>query len=692
MELVWEHEFKAEISAAIGVTRYARETLVLGDKRGFLICVDVEGDAPVWAVGHGHRDAVLSLAFDPIHDRFASTGRDRLIQVWSAAAQELVPAAPEGVTANEVLAFFDDPPVLENAKPEEASEVTVDDVMGFFSVAYDNENDDAEADPKPKAVSVAPPVLAVVATFSGVEGWPIAAQFSHDGLRLATGGMDNAVYLWDLVEFAPIASQFSHFGWVVDLEFSPDDRLLVSASWDNSVGLFNALDLTPQVALQGHGDYVSDLMFVGDDLVSASYDKTLGVWDWKGPSLKRLIRKHTDWVQAVGPWEDGCVTISSDGTSRFWTKDWECKLVVGESLSAGFELGAPVEFSEWVTAGQLTARPEAEAYSPAPRFRDLRSTGFNEQVNRGAMALLDSALTPSKSQVPAPTRAPVNTGEFAAVPMPKPAAEARPDAPLQGAAHPVKLNLAALTLAKPKGLALPPPDAVASKAPEVAAEPVMAPNPEPKPVVPTPEPVAEQAPAPTAEPEPAPAVEPEPTPAAEPESAPAVEPEPAPAVEPEPAPAPEPVAEQGPAPEPEPQPMPAMEPEPAPQPEPTPEVEPERAPEAVQADVAHEPEHDVSDDSLRSTAGHACGRLRAKRLMQRSCVPLAAPVAAEAIPTVAKRPEILDDEDAEELAQSLEQAVNESSFHARSTPLGVRFRFDEVATFTVLKPFERIKT
>jgi hypothetical protein len=207
-----------------------------------------------------------------------------------------------------------------------------------------------------------------------------------------TGGMDNGVYLWDLSTRTLISAQFAHFGWVVDVEFSPDDSLIVSASWDNTIGMFDGHTLEARVCLEFHKDYVSDLQFIGSEtLVSAGYDRQLGFWNWRGPELEKGLIAHADWIEALSPFGQGVLSVSSDGTMRTWSLSAEPIKHFGTDTSAGIELGDAVTFDEYVDAPKREWA-SAEAAKPSVSYRDLRTSGFSQTRSGTALSMLESAV------------------------------------------------------------------------------------------------------------------------------------------------------------------------------------------------------------------------------------------------------------------------------------------------------------
>jgi hypothetical protein len=69
------------------------------------------------------------------------------------------------------------------------------------------------------------------------------AAFHPDGTRLATGGRDGAVWLWDLKRGEAVARLPGHLTYVWSLAFSPDGTTLVSGSGDSTVRLWDTAPL-----------------------------------------------------------------------------------------------------------------------------------------------------------------------------------------------------------------------------------------------------------------------------------------------------------------------------------------------------------------------------------------------------------------------------------------------------------------
>jgi hypothetical protein len=134
---------------------------------------------------------------------------------------------------------------------------------------------------------------------------PIAAvAFDKDGKRLAVGSYGQVV-VWDLETAKPAKLLTNVLGAVNDLKFSPNGELLAVAGGQPSakgdLRLYRVSDWKLLGVLRGHDDVVFSVAFSpdGKQLVSASFDHTLRLWDVEKQVSIRTFPHHSDFVYAV---------------------------------------------------------------------------------------------------------------------------------------------------------------------------------------------------------------------------------------------------------------------------------------------------------------------------------------------------------------------------------------------------------
>ncbi|MBN3944395.1 AAA-like domain-containing protein [Nostoc sp. NMS9] len=116
-----------------------------------------------------------------------------------------------------------------------------------------------------------------------------------------------------------------HSDSVNSVVFSPDGKTLASASYDKTIKLWNRDTGKEITTLRGHSDSVNSVVFSpdGKTLASASYDKTIKLWNRDTGKEITTLRGHSDKVNSVVFSPDGktLASASSDKTIKLWNRD-----------------------------------------------------------------------------------------------------------------------------------------------------------------------------------------------------------------------------------------------------------------------------------------------------------------------------------------------------------------------------------
>lgn len=150
----------------------------------------------------------------------------------------------------------------------------------------------------------------------------VAYATTEHGPRLASGGADKLVKLWNLDTLDRIRTYRGHNDFISALAFAPDGRLLASASLDGGIRIWSTRTGRLLRRLYGHRGRVGSLSFApdGKTLASSGADGQLRIWDLARGRTLRTITGHAGAVNAVSfaPGGDRLASAGADGVIRLW--------------------------------------------------------------------------------------------------------------------------------------------------------------------------------------------------------------------------------------------------------------------------------------------------------------------------------------------------------------------------------------
>ncbi len=185
-------------------------------------------------------------------------------------------------------------------------------------------------------------------TYTGHTGAVLAAAWSPDGYRIASGSTDNTVQVWDAATGGHPRTYRGHKDWVQAVAWSPNGQYIASGgsfyrgAGDRTAQVWEAATGYHIFTFYEHTGAVSSIAWSpdGNRIASSSYDRSVRIWDAFSGSNVVIYPRHSNWVTSVAWSPDGkhIASASHDGKVRVW------------DAATGQDIFPPLEHTNWVTS------------------------------------------------------------------------------------------------------------------------------------------------------------------------------------------------------------------------------------------------------------------------------------------------------------------------------------------------------
>jgi pentatricopeptide repeat protein len=268
---------------------------------GVIRLLDVAGQREA-GVLRGHTGAVLSVAWSPDGCRLASASTDQTVRVWDVKTQKETAALRGHTSGVNGIAWSPDGRRLASAGDDQTVRVW-----------------EVGSGPDPSLLRGSPGSLTAV-------------SWAPDSRRLASACVDRTIRVWDAdagkqlailtVPTHQVSRDHSHSNLVRALSWSPDGRRLASGGDDGALRLWDVGTRKGTTLFYGDDNIVTAVSWNPDGrrLASWDYSMALKVWDTNSGKLLLTLHRSTELVSALS-WSPGGRRLAngeSDGTVRLW--------------------------------------------------------------------------------------------------------------------------------------------------------------------------------------------------------------------------------------------------------------------------------------------------------------------------------------------------------------------------------------
>lgn len=257
----------------------------------------------------GHQSKIRALSFSHDGRYVISAGYDKTIRVWSTTTGELVR------TLRGEIGTGPGGRIYATAFSSGGELLAVGGWLGRYG-------DRSQVASRTEATSVAILDFYTGETLRLLEGHHdvvLSLAFSRRGKRLASGGGDRQVRIWEANTGRLERALTGHTAGVTSVAFSPDDTRIASASLDRTARLWDSVTGRLVNTLRGHGESVQAVDFTPDDrfIVTASLDRTLRLWDAHTGDFVKLLAQTQSAFSSFALSPDGSRLVTGCADSPF---------------------------------------------------------------------------------------------------------------------------------------------------------------------------------------------------------------------------------------------------------------------------------------------------------------------------------------------------------------------------------------
>ncbi len=300
-----------------------------------------------FCVFEGHMEAIEDLCWSPDGALIASISADKTAHIWNAGTGAIVQTYRDARKRAMALAWSPNGSMLalgfagDKRNPETLQVISALSGEQVFAYVSNAGFWNTQADKTISALAWSPDGTRLACgggefkidifdtrlwrqhiTYKGHNSAIYALAWSPDGRQIISTGADDAIHLWDAVTGKNVSTYFKHSSIVSGVAWSPNGQRIVSASYDKTAQVWNAVTGTSLATYRNHIERIQSVAWSpgGTRIATAGRDGSVHVWDANKGTPILTYKGHRDSVSVVRWSPDGkrLATASADKTARVW--------------------------------------------------------------------------------------------------------------------------------------------------------------------------------------------------------------------------------------------------------------------------------------------------------------------------------------------------------------------------------------
>jgi Planctomycete cytochrome C/WD domain, G-beta repeat len=258
---------------------------------------------------------VNALTFTPDGKQLVVGGHHELT-VWEIATAKLVKRIYTRAERAYAMAFLPDGKLaVAGGRPGQEGDVRIFDVAATGKADKDVQILDGVNDPK-----------VMVRQLLDADDSVLCLAVSPDGKRIASGGCDRTVRVWEYPSGKLEQAIENHADWVLGVTFAPDGKHLLTCSRDKTAKVWDLAAKESVLTFPEHQAPVFGIAVKADSKAgfSGGADKQLRTWNAAGEGKQiKVLGAHADDILKLvqHPKEPVMVTTSADKTVKVWNPE-----------------------------------------------------------------------------------------------------------------------------------------------------------------------------------------------------------------------------------------------------------------------------------------------------------------------------------------------------------------------------------